>query len=266
MMQKIKQQIYDVIETTPPINPAGRIFNYFIVTLISLNVAAVILETVQSLSLRYDTLFKTFELVSVLIFTVEYILRLLICTNNPDYRRPVLGRLRYALTFMALVDLTAILPFYLPMVMALDLRIVRAIRLLRLFRIFKLGRYSESMKTLIRVLKAKKEELYITAFVVLILLITASSLMYYVEHGPQPEVFSSIPAAMWWGVATLTTVGYGDIFPVTTLGKIMGSFIAFLGIGLFALPAGILGSGFVEEMNRKKADIKKTCPHCGKEI
>ena len=138
-------------------------------------------------------------------------------------------------------------------------------RLIRLFRLFKLGRYSAAIKLFGRVLKAKREELFITAFAIFIILTISSSLLYYVEHKAQPEVFSSIPAAMWWGVATLTTVGYGDIYPITTLGKFLGAIISLLGIGLFAMPAGILSAGFIEEI-RKTKETAKTCPHCGEKL
>ena len=165
---------------------------------------------------------------------------------------------------MALVDLAAILPFYLPMVLMLDLRFVRAIRLMRLFRLFKMGRYSQSLKMIINVFRAKKPELMISLAVLSILLIFASSLMYYCEHEAQPDNFSSIPAAMWWGVSTLTTVGYGDIYPVTHIGRFMGAIISILGIGIFALPAGILASGMIDEMQKEKEP--SVCPHCGKPL
>jgi voltage-gated potassium channel len=145
------------------------------------------------------------------------------------------------------------------MIIHFDLRFVRVLRLLRLSRLIKLGRYSDSLKTLGNVFKGKKEELLITAFALAILLILASSLMYFAENEVQPQAFSSIPAAMWWGIATLTTVGYGDIYPVTTLGKLMGSVIAVLGIGMFALPAGILSSGFAEKI--KKAERRPGFAH-----
>ena len=128
-----------------------------------------------------------------------------------------------------------------------------------------MGRYSESIKLFGKVLRAKKEELLIVVFAVFILLTISSSLLYYVEHEAQPEMFSNIPAAMWWGVATLTTVGYGDIYPITPAGKFLGAIISLLGIGLFALPAGILSSGFIEEIRRRKNKIRK-CPHCGAKL
>ena len=128
-----------------------------------------------------------------------------------------------------------------------------------------MGRYTKSLSIIQNVLKSKKEELGITLFSGAMLLIVASSLLYFIEHDAQPDTFGSIPNAMWWGVVTLTTVGYGDVYPITALGKIVGAFISILGIGLFALPAGIISSGFASELQTKPQEIQ-VCPHCGKEI
>jgi voltage-gated potassium channel len=265
MNRKPKDRIFEILETAPAGDLPSRAFDIFLITLISLNVIAVILETVRSISSQFSHLFTIFEIFSVGVFTIEYLLRLWTCTSDPNFSSPIKGRTRFALTPLVLADLLAILPFYVPMVIPLDLRFVRAVRLLRLFRLFKMGRYSESLKTLGSVFKLKKEKLLITVFVVFILLVIASSLMYFVENGAQPESFSSIPAAMWWAVATLTTVGYGDVYPITPLGKLLGAIIALLGIGLFALPAGILASGLVEMIHSMRGG-PKICPHCGKEI
>jgi voltage-gated potassium channel len=148
---------------------------------------------------------------------------------------------------------------------SVDLRTLRAIRLIRLLRVLKIARYSESLQLLGRVLLSRRSELFITLVAVTVLLVVSSTLMYYAERDAQPEQFSSIPAAMWWGVETLTTIGYGDILPVTVTGKIINSFIALLGIGLFALPAGILGSGFVEELQRRRRPPAR-CPKCGYDL
>ena len=137
--------------------------------------------------------------------------------------------------------------------------------MMRIFRVAKIGRYSQSLKLMHRVLSQKKEQLISSVFVLLMLLIIASSMMYFVENRVQPEKFSSIPKTMWWAVATLTTVGYGDVYPITNVGKLIASVIAILGIGMFALPTGILGAGFVEEIDRQRRKGVK-CPHCGKEI
>jgi voltage-gated potassium channel len=205
-----------------------------------------------------------FEVLSVIVFTVEYLLRLWVAPLAPRFQGAVWGRVRYALTPLALVDLWAVLPFYLPMLIPLDLRFIRALRVLRLIRVMKIGRYSESIQTLGAVLREQKEQLLAALLILLVLIVISSSLIYFVERDAQPEAFSSIPAAMWWSVATLTTVGYGDIYPVTPVGKVLASVIAVLGIGLFALPAGILGSGFVEKYREKRQPL--TCPHCGKNL
>lgn len=262
---KIRNRTLQILEVAPTGDLPSKVFDVFIMTLISLNVIAVILATIKNLSSHYRPFFSAFEMFSVLVFTIEYLLRLWVCTTGKKFKGLIVGRILFAMTPLALVDLMAILPFYLPMIIPLDLRFIRAVRLFRLFRLFKMGRYSDSLKTLGNVLKGKKEELLITMFVVLMLLVIASSLMYFIENEAQPEVFSSIPAAMWWGVATLTTVGYGDVCPITPVGKLLGAVIAIIGIGMFALPAGMLGSGFVEEMQKKQRK-RRICPHCGKDI
>ncbi len=175
------------------------------------------------------------------------------------------GRLRFAGRPLPVVDLLAILPFYVPLLPGLDLRVLRAIRLMRLMRLFKVARYSESLQLIGAVLYRKRHELAMTAFSVIVLLVVAASLVYEVERDAQGDKFGSIPAAMWWGVTTLTTVGYGDVYPVTPAGKVLGAIIAILGIGVFALPTAILGAGFIEELQRRKAK-GKVCPHCGRQI
>ncbi|MDN3515973.1 MAG: ion transporter [Candidatus Brocadia sp.] len=264
-MQKVKTRIHEILNGVSTEDAHAKIFHVFIITLIFLNAFAVILETVESLSSRYAILFKAFDTFSVFVFTVEYLLRLWTCTTDKRFRGTIKGRLRFAVNPFALVDLMAILPFYVPMFLPLDLRFIRALRLFRLLRILKMGRYSDSLRTLGNVLNEKKEELLIALFAVLILLVVASSFIYFVENAAQPEAFSSIPEAMWWGVATLTTVGYGDIYPITSLGRFLGAIVAILGVGTIAIPAGILTSGFAREIQRKygKRDM---CPHCGKDM
>jgi voltage-gated potassium channel len=199
---------------------------------------------------------------SVGVFSLDYILRLWSCTEADKYRAPILGRVKFALSFLALVDLFSFLPFYLPILIPFDLRFLRAFRLFRFIRVLKIGRYSEAVRLFGRVLNKKRAELLTAVFAIFILLIISSSMLYFLEHEAQPDKFKNIPEAMWWGVVTLTTVGYGDIYPITGLGKILGSIISLMGIGLFALPAGILSAGFVEEIKTKSESGKK-CPHCG---
>jgi voltage-gated potassium channel len=265
MSQDLKTRIYGILE---PGDEDSRYFDPFIMGLIVLNVVAVVLETVDWIYAGYAAFFHAFDVFSVAVFTIEYILRAWSCTANPRFAHPVTGRLRYLITPMALVDLLAVLPFYLPFVYA-DLRFMRALRLFRLFRILKLARYSESLQTFLDVLRLKKEELLLMFFAIIILLIISSSLMYEAEHEAQPKAFASIPAAMWWGIVTLATVGYGDVYPVTDWGRLIGSIVVILGIGLFALPTGVLASGFAEVLARRKEESRKgdqRCPHCGRYI
>ena len=262
MAEKTKQLIFEIMEGEDRI--LARIVDLFLLLWISLNVFVVLFESVTELNEDYGEIFQEFEIISVAIFSLEYILRLWVCTEREEFAGAN-GRLRYVVTPMALVDLAAILPFYLPLLFPFDARMLRLIRLVRLLRLLKVIRYSESLRIFTDVYRMKKSELAMVFMVILFLLVFASAVIYHVEHEAQPEAFSSIPAAMWWGVATLTTVGYGDIYPITPQGKFFGAIIALLGIGLFALPAGILGSGFVGAL-RRKASSKFYCPHCNEEI
>ena len=265
VLSKVRSRIFGILEAASEGDATSRAFDIFIVSLILLNLLAVILETIATLSARYSPVFRNLEVSSVVIFTIEYTLRIWTCTINEKFRQPILGRIRFVFSPLAIIDLAAILPFYLPMLIPFDLRFLRIIRLVRIFRMFKMARYSESLKLLINVFKAKKEDLATTIFIVAILVILASSLMYFAENQSQPVAFSSIPQAMWWGISSLTTVGYGDVYPVTPIGKILGSIVSLLGIGMFALPTGILASGFNEEI-QKRQNGAKVCPHCGKAI
>ncbi|MFQ5575098.1 MAG: ion transporter [Terriglobia bacterium] len=207
----VKTRIHEILELGSTEDLPSQVFDAFIISLILLNVVAVVFETVDTYSVPYRTYFRSFEVISVMIFSVEYGARLWTCTQDERFARPFLGRVRYALTPLALIDLVAVLPFYLPLLVGVDLRILRLMRFFRLFRLFKMGRYSKSVKVFAGVFAEKKEELVISFIVTSMLLVFAASFMHFFEHEAQPKGFSSIPAAMWWGAATLTTVGYGDI-------------------------------------------------------
>jgi len=259
-----RKRIWEVLEGAKRGDKISRIFVVSILTLIFLNVTAVIVGTIASVEKRYGHFLSLFEVFSVIIFTIEYLARIWSCVADKRYVHPISGRLRYMLSPFALIDFIAILPFYLPFI-GIDLRFVRLFRLLRIFRVAKAARYISSINIIGRVFKSKKEELIITLFVMALLLVFASSLMYLAENKTQPDKFPDIPSTMWWAVSTLTTVGYGDIYPITGMGKLLASVVSILGIGFFALPTGILGAGFIEEIRKKKSGPMK-CPHCGKDI
>lgn len=263
MFEKIKYHVYDILVETDDDELIDRIVAVLLMILILISVLTVILETVDEYEAVYGRLFHSIEAVSVTIFTVEYLLRLWIAPLDPKYAGRF-GRLRYAFSLMAIIDLVAILPTLLPVVFPVDLLILRFLRTFRLFRLFKMSRYVQSLDTLDDAILAKKEELLVSATMIAILLLFSSSLMYLVEHPAQPDKFPSIPAALWWGIVTLTSVGYGDTFPITPLGKLFGGFTAFLGVAMFALPTGIFAAGFAEQLSKRRhKDGDCCCPNCG---
>lgn len=260
-----KAKVFEVMEREGSEDLPSKLVDWTLMIAIFLSVLVVILETVPSLHTAHKELFFYAELILVKIFTLEYILRLWICNLKEEYQHPIKGRLKYMMTPLAIVDILAILPFYLPLIFTLEFVILRVLRLIRLLRMLKFLRYSNSIQAFRDVIRLKYEELTMVFILTGITLIFASSILYHFEHQAQPEKFSSIPASMWWGVATLTTVGYGDMYPVTSVGKFFASVIALMGVGLVALPAGILGSGFMTVMRRKGGGSFK-CPHCQKDI
>ena len=263
MSNNLKKRIYLFLDPRQRETIGERIANYFIVFLIIINTLAVILETVPAIYNKNVQIFKIVEVFSVILFTIEYFFRIWTCTLNPKYGHSLTGRLKFIFSFEAIIDLLAIIPFYLPLVFRYDLRFIRILRLIRFTRFLKLARYSKASKVLARVMIEKKEELILAIVITFFLIICASAVMYYAEHAAQPTKFKNIPQTMMWSVATLTTVGSG-VYPITTLGKILTAFISMLGIGIFALPAGILASGFSDTIRKEKKP--NICPHCGKVI
>ena len=261
---RTKQRVQDILTGTA-FDSIGRVVVISMISLILLNVLAVMAESVVWIRVDFARWLAVFETFSVTAFVIEYVLRLWSCTANPRFRGAVLGRIQFALTPLAVVDLLAVLPALL-LRTGVDLRFLRALRLARLFRLAKLGRYSRALQAIWQVVRGKRAELVIALLWMAVVLVVASSLMYMAENEQQPDAFSSIPATMWWGIMTLTTVGYGDVYPITVLGKLTAAVIAVVGIGLFALPAGILGSAFVELREQQNADRSAVCPHCGKPI
>ncbi len=266
---RLQGRAYFLLESPARDNTARKIVIYFIAGMILLNVAAVMLETKHELFVEYAPYFHLIDLVCVVTFSIEYVLRVWCCVRNPSYSSPVTGRLHYMISPLAFLDLLALTPFYLPMIIPIEFRLLRLLRLLRIFRVLKLGGYSNAFDTFATVLKEKKEEIIIAVIMASLVLILSSSAMYYVEHEAQPVKFSSIPDSMWWGIETLTTVGYGDVYPITPAGRIISAIVALSSIGLFALPAGILASGFVESIKKhhtKKNTTVIICPRCKEKI
>lgn len=247
-----------------------KVINVFIIVLIILNVIAVMLETVPFLhdEKHEQKFFKYFDLISVIIFTVEYVLRVWSCNHEEKYKHSFWGRVKYMASPGAVIDLMAILPFYVHTIVGLDLRILRMLRLLRFFRLFRLTAYMRSAQIIVNVFKKRINELMLSLVLVIFLIIFASCVMYFAEirNFENAKKFTSIPATIWWSVVTLTTTGYGDMTPMTTIGKIMAGIIMLTGVAFFALPAGIITAGFLEEFRANRIKATHRCPNCGEMI
>ena len=277
MLKKLKNKVFEIIQPAAEGKLASRIFDLLIMALIFLSIAGVFLATFQ-LPRTVRRYLWYFEVFSVAIFTVEYLLRFWTADMLYPELSPWRARLKYFCSGMAIIDLIAILPFYMPMFLPVNLLGLRAIRLVRLLRIFKFNRYSDALMSIGDVFRKKSRELWASLFFVFILMVIASLLIYHAEHDAQPEQFKNAFSGLWWAVATLTTVGYGDIYPVTVAGKMLGALIAVLGIGMVAIQTGILSSGFMEHLagndnadedNQKEEKLDdeiKYCPHCGKKL
>jgi len=260
-IENTKKRVWEILEVSKKNNHYSQKFDYFITVLIGINVFAIILATEKEIYQNYEILFDGLEILSIVIFSLEYVLRLWSCVESENYRHPFWGRLKYLFSFLAIIDLIAIAPFFFTFIIA-DARILRILRFLRLLRITKHFRHSQTFHILLDTIHKKKSELVSALVLMLSLLLICSTGVYFVENETQPEKFSSIPASMWWAVATLTTVGYGDFYPITPLWKVFGAISAIFGIGLFALPAGLLASGFSEA----NENDQNKCPHCGETI
>ncbi|EXS24419.1 ion transport family protein [Acinetobacter baumannii 573719] len=232
----------------------SKCINYFLVVLIVGNVAAVLLETVNDLYTSYRIWFDYFENISIAIFSIEYLLRLWSIADRDTTQSAWKTRLNWMKSGEAIIDLMAILPAYLNFFVRIDLRMLRILRLLRLL---KLTRYFISLQILLCLIKREKGFFKAVIFILIIMIIMTASGIYVVENKAQPEAFSSIPKSMWWAVVTLTTVGYGDVTPVTSLGKLLGALITILGVGIAALPAGILASGLANELNQRNQRLEQ---------
>ncbi len=254
----LRFKTFYILEKNEGNHTLSSLIDYFLIGLIILNVLAVIFETVDSFYNQYSIQLYWLEMFSVIIFTVEYLMRTWSCVENSDFDKQTSNntkRLKFIFTPMAIIDLLAILPFYLAFLMQIDLRFLRALRLLR---IFKLTRYSAAMTTLLRVLKEERKKFVAVIFIMLIIMVIAASGIYLVENKLQPDKFGSIPESMWWAIVTMTTVGYGDVTPITGIGKFFAACIMIAGIILVALQTAILASGFSDNLKRnRKAMTKK---------
>ena len=254
----MRARVHGILEMSDPKDPLCRAFSIFIVSLILLNVVCIVLESMEELERQYRELFLFIEISSTLVFATEYLMRLWSCVESNQKIGASASnskkRLKYVLSPMAIVDLVAFLPSLLQVLFpGIDLRFLR---ILRLLRVFKLTRYFSTFELLFNVLHEERKNLAGIFVILIVILVMAASALYLVERDVQPDKFGSIPEAMWWAIAALTTVGYGDVYPQSYLGQVLGSLVTILGIGMVALPSGILASAFSEQMRRKRESLQ----------
>jgi voltage-gated potassium channel len=259
---RVQRRLFEILEAPQAHDRLSRAINRLLVVLIVANIAAIILESVGTLSERYSLAFQFLEMSSLTIFIVEYLLRVWVCVRCKKFSHPLLGRAKYLCSPLALIDLVAILPSLLTGFTA-DFRFLRAIRVLRVLRIWKLTRYSKSLQIVRAVLIDTANQLTAVAAILFVIVIVSSGLMYVVEHPAQPEQFSSVLASIWWTLETLTMITYDDMAPITPFGKFLGVMIGLVGIGMFAMPAGILASAFIDQLKKRTRDEAQCCPKCG---
>lgn len=267
-IRKFQTHVYKVLEDEANAGLSGELVNAFLVLLISFNAVAVVLGSIPEISQKYSSILQIFRTFSVVIFTIEYFLRLWSCTHNKRLKGSIKGRLHFIFSPLALLDLVVLVQFYFGLVPSYDLRFLRMLRFVHQFLFFRIVRRSEIVRTFVHVLDKRRIDVSITIAVAIVLLVIFSSFMYYAEHEAQPEVFKDIPHTFWWGIVTLTTLGYGDAVPITPLGKLVSGVAGLFAIGTFALPPAILTFILVEEiqMLKNKSRKAKKCPNCGENI
>ena len=247
-----QKRIFEIVEIGEGDDHPSRAYDWVSALLIIVYVVVSILETFDHIRSAFGGLLSAVEVILVLFFTLDYILRLITarCRFPAEPRGKAV--LRYVLSAAGLVDLFSFLPYYLPFFFPAGLIAFRMVRVVRIFRLFRINRYYDSLNVIAEVLSKKKQQLLSSVFIVLVLMIASSLCMYSVEHEAQPEVFNNAFSGIWWTVSTLLTVGYGDIYPITFLGRFLGIIITFLGVGMVAIPTGIISAGFVEQYTEVK--------------
>ncbi|MBR3667297.1 MAG: ion transporter [Ruminococcus sp.] len=250
--KSLKRRIFDIIQIGNKDDLISRSFDWFIVAVIILNILTVFLETFDELE-GFTTLFRVIEIFTILIFCIEYILRIWTADYLYPGKSELSSRLKFLWSFDGIVDLLTILPFF----FLEGFIVFRMLRVVRIFHLFRVNAHYDSFHVITTVLIEKKNQIISSVFIIIVLMLASSLGMYSVEHDAQPEAFRNAFSGIWWSVSTLLTVGYGDIYPITVIGKLMAICIAFLGVGVVAIPTGIISAGFVEQYTKNQhSDVR----------
>lgn len=255
-MLKVRKRIFEIIEVGNDLDRPSRIYDFVNVFAIIVNLLVGILCTYAELQEKYGEIFHVLEYTTAAFFTVDYILR--VCTARFLYKGLREGHAihKYVFSFFGIIELLSFLPYYLPFFFPAGTVAFRMIRIVRIFRLFRINAYYDSLNVIAEVIRGKKQQLISSVFIILVLMIASSLCMYSLEHDAQPEVFANAFSGIWWAASTLLTVGYGDIYPITLWGKILGIVISFLGVGMVAIPTGIISAGFVDQYSNIQRRIE----------
>ena len=251
-MKKIRERIFHIIQIGDKSDLPSRVFDIFIVFVICFNISATLFATFEE-SAPYKNIIDQIETVTVIIFTIEYILRIWTADFLYPKKSKFVAILMFIFSFYGIVDFLTFFPFYLPIVFPAGIVALRVFRVIRIFKLFKINPNYDAFNAIVDVINEKKNQILSSFCMILILMLASSLCMYSLEHEAQPENFRNAFSGVWWSVSTLLTVGYGDIYPVTVLGKIMAIFISFLGVGMVAIPTGIISAGFVEQYTKQRS-------------
>ncbi len=252
--EKVKKRIFDIIQIGNKTDLASTIFDYVISFLIVVSIVVTFLQTFSELEFLYPVL-STIEFVTIIIFLIEYILRIWTAGYLYEDLKPAKAIFKYIFSFFGIVDLLTIVSFFIPFIFTNGFVALRMLRVVRIMRLFKLNAKYDAFNVITDVLKDKKDQIISSVFIISVLLVASSMCMYSLEHEAQPEEFKNAFSGIWWTVSTMLTVGYGDIYPITIGGRIMAIFISFLGVGLVAIPTGIISAGFVEYYTKMKTGV-----------
>lgn len=249
---KRRQRLFQIIDVGYDLDWVSRGYDYINVAAIVLNLAVSILHTYDAIRERYEPILVTLEIITVAFFVLDYIFRLFTARCMYKEKKELRAIRKYVFSFMGIVDLLSFLPYFLPIIFPQGTIAFRMIRIVRIFRLFRINAYYDSLNVITHVLNSKKQQLISSVFIILTLMVASSLCMYSLEHEAQPEVFTNAFSGLWWATSTLLTIGYGDIYPITFLGKAFGIFISFLGVGMVAIPTGIISAGFVDQYTNLK--------------
>ena len=248
--EKFRRRIFKMVSVGVVDDTINRLYDIISISALVLNILSTILNTYKSISAEYGNILSCIEFVTVTFFAVDYLLRLYTANCLYPHHNEIRSILKYIFSFSGIVDLLSFLPYYLPTFFPAGAAVFKMFRVARILRLFRINAYYDSLNVIAEVLMRKRQQLMSSVFIILVLMLGASLCMYSIENPAQPEIFSNAFSGIWWAASTLLTVGYGDIYPITTLGKVLGICITFLGVGMVAIPTGIISAGFVEQYSR----------------